>query len=265
MTEAGPTAFDRSRFLEHLRRHLRGLREKATGDFSSETLDLELKQLRSDPVYSAFRLDTEEYAAIRLLGRMSISIGRRLGDLYERLPRIAAQTRFGLTDEQVSPKLGGRLELDVCIPVSLLSKPDRDSVAQLFATVFTGEDLGEGLAIEIRYNFNPNDSSRLRKDCEMTTLIRAQKMFPIYMVFSTSSPRGEAIKRLKKAGWHFLIGIEAYKFLDSVFGFDVFAILAAPDVRDEVHDQIRGLMSDIFSSEVMKKIGEKQSESSGGL
>jgi hypothetical protein len=79
------------RFRKELCHHLAGWRNKAREDFSESNLEKELIALTNDPVYSKFHLATADYVLIRLMGRMSISIGRRLGEIYDKLPRIAAQ------------------------------------------------------------------------------------------------------------------------------------------------------------------------------
>jgi len=66
------------RFLKELRHHFKGWLEKVTRDLADSAFEEELVKLRRDPVYSAFGLAIPEYALIRLMGRLSISIGRRL-------------------------------------------------------------------------------------------------------------------------------------------------------------------------------------------
>jgi len=73
----------RDRFLKELRHHLDGLREKVESDFSLASFQHELSRFRGDPVYSRFTFDRPEYVLIRFMGRVSISIGRRLGEIYD--------------------------------------------------------------------------------------------------------------------------------------------------------------------------------------
>src|SRR5690606_12444668 len=89
----------------------------------------------------------------------------------------------------------------------------------------------KGIGIEIRYNFNPNDSARLRKDVAMAENLAFNGLLPIYLVFSGISPRDEAIARLKRAGWSFLIGKPAVQFAKDLLGLDLATILEKPDVQ----------------------------------
>jgi len=158
-------------FIESLRHHLSGLYAKAERDFSQSGFADELRNLRRDPVYPKFALDCPEYALIRLIGRMSISIGRRLGEIYDKIPRFIAASRFNLSPDEVSPKLNS-LELDIGLKFNLLSHEDRNHVKETIKQYLQHAEFSRGIGIEIRYNFNPNDSARLRKDVDMANYLR---------------------------------------------------------------------------------------------
>jgi hypothetical protein len=115
------------RFLTELRRHFLGWLQKFKQDLSEEVFEAEINALRGDPVYSAFGLASAEYALVRMMGRISISIGRRLGEIYDKLPRFVTQARFSLDSDSVAPSLDG-LELDVCVPLGKLGADDRKHV-----------------------------------------------------------------------------------------------------------------------------------------
>ena len=250
MVESAQTTEDR--FLVLLRRALLGWQEKVDTDFSSQNAAAELALLKSDDVYSQFGLASNGYVLIRFMGRMSISIGRRLGELYDNLPKFVAAARFGLTPSDVSAKING-LNLDVCIPFPLLENEGK-TVALKAVSDSLGVNLGPnqaGLGIEIRYNFNPNDSSRLRKDVSMAEGLVAQDLFPIYLVFSGISPRTEAMDRLKRAGWHFLIAQEAADFTKDLLGLDLSSLLTTERVQKEVLTATEGIMSSIVASSAM--------------
>ncbi len=240
------------RFLAELRHHLAGWQRKAAEDFSDESFQEEQRLLRSDPVYSAFGFGTPQYALIRLMGRVSISIGRRLGEIYDKIPRFAAQERFHLASEIVAPRIGGELELDVCLPLADLIAADRKHVIQATNT-HLGAELKTGLGIEIRYNFNPNDSARLRKDVHMAQLLRGLGYTGVYLIFATISPREEAIARLKRAGWRFLVGDQASAFITDLIGLDVGKILAVPEVQKEITKEVKALMGVIYKSKAAQK------------
>ncbi len=238
----------RERFLKELRHHFQGWLAKVTGDLSKEQFQAEIDSLSSDPVYRSFGLATAEYALVRMMGRLSISIGRRLGEIYDKIPRFVTQARFNLTPDQVAPKVDGKLELDVCVPLSKLSKVDSSHVQAVVSNRLNPQGHYTAVAIEIRYNFNPNDSSRLRKDVQMAELLLRGKMLPVYLVFSTISPRDEAIARLKRAGWTFLVGAEAAGFMNDLIQMDIETILSDPGIKREVALEMDRIMRTVYES-----------------
>lgn len=240
------------RFLEELRHHLAGWKAKVLEDFGKASFEAELGALSQDPVYSKFHLHSPEYVLIRLMGRMSISIGRRLGEIYDKLPRFVAQARFGLSKDQVAPKMGGKLELDICVPFLRLSAADIAYVRGITHSHMSLQADKSGLGIEIRYNFNPNDSSRLRKDVDMAEFLRAQSLTPIYLIFAENSPRDEAIARLKRAGWTFLIGRPALDFLSELVGADINSLLDKPRIAAEIKKEIDEMTGQMFNSHAFR-------------
>lgn len=243
-------------FLAMLRQHLVGLRAKIEHDFSEESFQTELASLQGDPVYSKFAFDSPEYVVVRLVGRVSISIGRRLGAIYDTMPRFAAAARFGLAPSDVAPKLSG-LELDVGLRLELLSDVDAEHV-RLVAKELLGVALDEvapnGLGIEIRYNFNPNDSARLRKDVQMAEYLQAEGLLPIYLVFSSLSPRMDAIARLGRAGWAILQGQEAIDFAHRLLDLDLAWILDDPEIKDELLKEVQGAMGAMVNSFAFQQV-----------
>jgi hypothetical protein len=241
----------RERFLLELRHHFQGWLAKVTKDLSIEQFKAEITNLEGDPVYRSFGLATAEYALVRVMGRLSISIGRRLGEIYDKIPRFVTQARFNLTAAEVAPKVGGSLELDVCIPLARLNSVDAAHVREVVSKTFGAADGYSAVAIEIRYNFNPNDSSRLRKDVHMAELLKEQGMLPVYLIFSTISPRDEAIARLKRAGWTFMIGQQASEFMNALIGMDIEVILSSEAVKSEVALEMDKIMRTLYESSAM--------------
>lgn len=239
-------------FIRHLRHHLAGWRQKVQGDFSQENFQNELAELNSDPVYPKFFLNTPQYVNIRFMGRVSISIGRRLGEIYDKVPRLLAAARYELLPEQVAPKFGG-LELDIGLSFKQISSRDADFVRATCEANLGGVGIADGIGIEIRYNFNPNDSSRLRKDEDMAAKLVAAGLTPIYLVFSSISPREEAIARLRRAGWNFIIGQPALDFATNLLGLDLSTILDRPAVKSEIEKEVNGMMDDIKKSYAFKR------------
>lgn len=252
----------REQFIEKLRRHLDGWKQKVLEDFSEGAFKGELQSLMDDEVYAQFHLACEEYVLIRLMGRVSISIGRRLGEIYDKIPRLLVLARYQLEQKDVA-LVFSKLRLDIGVPFAKLSKLDLKYVSglvQQYLGIETREAMG--LGIEVRYNFNPNDSARLRKDCEMAALLQTAGYAPIYLVFSSISPRDEAIARLKRAGWSFLVGDEAICFMKDLCNMDFRHILEDPVVSSEVKKAIGDLMGMIYGSSHMQKVAKKYAPAS---
>ena len=234
-------------FITHLRHHLNGWRTKITSDFSKASYDAELAALHSDPVYPKFHLDSPDYVIIRFMGRVSISIGRRLGEIYDKVPRLLAAARYNLRPEQIAPKFDG-LELDIGLRFSQVSTQDQQHIRDICAKYFHEALTQDGIGIEIRYNFNPNDSSRLRKDEAMAEKLAQNQLSPIYLIFSSISPRDEAIARLRRAGWTFIIGQPGLDFATELLGMNLSSILDRPAVSNEIKSEINEMMNDIRNS-----------------
>lgn len=210
-------------------------------------------QLQADGIYRAFALDCPEYVLVRLMGRVSISIGRRLGEIYDKVPRLVAAARFNLSQTQVAPKLGG-LELDIGLVSTDLAIEDFAHVQAVTKAHVSWDHQYAGVGIEIRYNFNPNDSARLRKDVQMAGYVANAGLLPIYVVFSTLSPRDEAIARLKRAGWNFLIGEDAETYLSDLFGLDVRNVLEDVEVRAEIKKNMGAIMQTMVQSYAFQQV-----------
>jgi hypothetical protein len=254
MSDTNPPAnVVEQRFLNILKSHLRGWESKIQNDFSIQSYQRELQNLQSDPVYSKFALDCPEYVLVRLMGRMSISIGRRLGEIYDKLPRFVASARFNITPEQVAERFDG-LELDIGLRFSSLSNEDENHIRSVLQKFGFSSSTTDGVGIEIRYNFNPNDSARLRKDVSMVGHLKAANLFPIYLIYSAISPRNDAISRLTRAGWQFIQGENASHFTSELFAIDFLNFMDEPSVKREIHDEVQRIMRSIFTSEAFKKI-----------
>lgn len=221
-----------AKFTGFIRAQLIGLAEKIARDFSEESYQHELEQLNGDPVYSKFSFNRPEYVLIRFMGRISISIGRRLGEIYDKMPRYIAAARFNLDSSIIAPTYDN-LELDIALRFTDLTGTDQLHVRNVTEEYIAGELLG-GLGIEIRYNFNPNDSSRIRKDLLMGQNLVKEGLRPIYLVFSSISPRNDAISRLTQSGWTFLVGDEALSFINDILEVDLQAILDKEEVSMEI-------------------------------
>jgi len=241
------------RFIEEIRHHLSGWAEKVDEDFSQKSFEHELNNLNGDSIYKDFCFDTASYVAIRKLGRMSISIGRRLGEIYDKIPRFVAAARFDLTSEQVKEKFNN-LELDICLRNEFLSEEHKKHLNDTCQKYIENENIENknGAGIEIRYNFNPNDSARLRKDVDMVNYLIEDDLLPIYLIFSSISPRDEAIKRLKNAGWNFLIGNDGINFMHDLLSVDFQSILQKEYVRKEIKNAIKDFMKKIYQSPIIR-------------
>lgn len=244
-----------NRFIEVIRLQLQGLANKVTNDFSKENFKAELAALGSDPVYEKFAFNRAEYVLIRFMGRISISVGRRLGEIYDKVPRFAAAARFNLIPEQIAPIIGG-LELDIGLKFSELNAADQEHVIKV-CKKYIGTLGKKGLGIEIRYNFNPNDSSRLRKDVNMGNLLLKAGLKPVYLVFSSISPRKDAISRLTTSGWTFLVGQDALKFITELLEMEIQSILDKPLIKAEIKKIVDDIMSAMVKSHAFQQVVAK--------
>jgi hypothetical protein len=257
MASGDITTRTRERFLLALRHHFKGWIAKATQEFGEASYAKELAALRGDQLYEQFGFAIPEYVLIRFMGRMSISVGRRLGEIYDKVPRAVAAARFNIGEGDATGEYGDDdLRLDMRIPMSLLSEDDRQHVLSTVETHLPGTAVTGGLAIEIRYNFNPNDSARLRKDDHFAQLLAADGLTPIYLIFSSISPRDEAIARLQRAGWKFLIGDAASRFTTDLTTMDLGSILKEPVVQAEVQREVGAIMNAIFNSPAMLAVAK---------
>jgi hypothetical protein len=248
---------NKQHLIKALRTQLAGLKDKITNDFSESNYHKELELLQNDSVYPKFGFDRTEYVLIRLMGRVSISVGRRLGEIYDKVPRILASARYGLDMADVTPVYGG-LELDLGLKSELLKTNDKKhlmSVVKKYCDI----DINLGIGIEIRYNFNPNDSSRLRKDVNMAELLISEQLLPVYLIFSSISPREDAIARLKRAGWFFLVGEDAINFLRDILGDNFLEILEAPEIKEEINREIDQIMASLLGSYAFKELSKSAS------
>ena len=252
----------RESFLKQLRHHMKGWEEKVHELFYTQEFNEGLQLLKSDPVYSRFGFDIPEFEIVRRIGRMSISIGRRIGEIYDKVPRLMAQAKFGLTKEIVAQKIptassGSGLEMDILLPYEKFD--DHGEVRRVRELVSSLDNSGfpsgsKGIGIEIRFNFNPNDSSRLRKDVELGKALQDNGFLPIYLIFTENSPRDEAILRLSRSGWNFIIGNEAKQFMHHLFEADFTTILDEPTISKEIKSYSKKLMRSIFTSPAYKTI-----------
>ena len=144
------------------------------------------------------------------------------------------------------------LELDIALRSNLLSDADKAHIQQITAKM-SGEAYS-GIGIEIRSNFNPNDSSRLRKDVDVASKLSAAGLFPVYLIFSSLSPRDDAIARLKRAGWSFKQGQEALEFLNELLGVDISSILSDPIIASKTKSKTSEIMKSIFKSDAFKSL-----------
>jgi hypothetical protein len=245
-----PNAFEQ-RFLDALERHLQGWADKIARDFSLDNLKAEVASLQSDKVYHDLGFDTPEYALVRLVGRMSISVGRRLGEIYDKVPRFVAAARFGLQPGQIAEVFDG-LELDIALRSELLNEDDQEHIAKIISQI--SRERFSGLGIEIRYNFNPNDSSRLRKDVAVADKLKNAGLLPVYLIFSSISPRDDAIARLTRGGWNFIQGQQALTFLNELLGIDINSVLADPIIADRTRAKTNELMQSIFNSDAFRSL-----------
>jgi hypothetical protein len=77
--------------------------------------------------------------------------------------------------------------------------------------------------------------------------------FPIYLIFSSISPREDAISRLTRAGWNFLIGNRANSFMNELLDVDITRILDVPSIREEIQREVNSIMRGLFNTYAFKQ------------
>src|SRR5215472_7666931 len=139
-----------AKLVAALRHHLAGWRSKVAAEFSAESYIKELKELEGDSLYPKFAFDCPEYVLVRLMGRMSISIGRRLGEIYDKVPRFVAAGRFNIPESAVAPMMQN-LELDIGLKFASVSAEDVEHIKAVAEKFTSRKADGAGIGIEIRY------------------------------------------------------------------------------------------------------------------
>lgn len=245
------------RFIEIVRQQLKGLSKKVENEFSQKNYEKELLELTEDPVFSKFSFNTAEYVLIRFMGRISISIGRRLGHIYEKVPRYAAAARFHLSPKDIAPKFN-KLELDVGLDFSKITSQDISRIKKLYKKYFDDREHKKGIGIEIRYRFSPNDNARITKDVNMGKYLANAGLTPVYLIFSSDIKRfKDAIPRLRKSGWSFLAGEKAIEFINELLLLDIQSLLDEPAIKDEIKKVIDEILKNLVSSHAFNQVLDK--------
>jgi hypothetical protein len=78
--------------------------------------------------------------------------------------------------------------------------------------------------------------------------LATMNLAPIYLIYSTISPRNEAIARLTRAGWHFLIGAGASDFTQCLLGLDLAKLLGDPEVQALIERKVNEMMIALMTS-----------------
>ena len=88
----------------------------------------------------------------------------------------------------------------------------------------------------------------------MANYLQREALLPIYLIFSAISPRDEAISRLKRAGWNFLIGESAITFAEDLLGLNLAQILNKPHIKAEIQREVNEMMKMIFNSHAFQQV-----------
>jgi hypothetical protein len=88
----------------------------------------------------------------------------------------------------------------------------------------------------------------------MAKYVKLAGLRPVYLVFSGISPRVEAIARLKRAGWEFLVGNSAINFAKDLLGMDLASILRRADIRADLKKEVSEITELMVKSPAFQQV-----------
>lgn len=201
-----------------------------------ETALVELEAYRRDPVFSLFLLDSKDIVLARARGAFIMSITRKLGDLYENCMKEIVKYSLGLTNEQIrySAHIAGE-ERSLECKISLRDLRPRhlqqnvrkiiEATASSEAGKYHGKTDFSGLGFEIRYCYQIGDSKRIQADIHMANSLFENNLLPVMLIFCSTSLQSPVRRFRNRSYWSVKEGLESYRFIHDLTGFDFFSFL----------------------------------------
>ena len=220
-----------------------------------ETAQVELEAYRRDPVFSLFLLDSKDMVMARARGAFVMSITRKLGDLYENCIREIVKFSLGLTNEQIrySAHIAGEersLECKISlrdIKLRHLQQSIRkiiEATASHEAGKYHEKTDFSGLGFEIRYCYQIGDSKRIQADIHMANSLFEDNLLPVMLIFCSTSLQSPVRRFRSRSYWSTKEGLESYRFIHDLTGFDFFSFLK-DDAR--ARSVIESIMKKIYA------------------
>jgi len=78
-----------------------------------------------------------------------------------------------------------------------------------------------------------------------------------YLIFSSISPRQDAISRLERAGWNFIIGEDARQFSTDLYNIDLSQILQKEAIYNSIKNKMDEIMRSLYLSHAYLEAGKK--------
>jgi hypothetical protein len=163
----------------------------------------QLKAFQTDPVWSLFGMDNENFLKLRYIGNYYTAIFRKMGDMYEGFVRCIMADTLGLDEEAMSLpysiEIDGEAQgrtLDAQVILSDLQPRDASRIKNLLAQrvpTFQGSRVG----FEVRCCYQIGDSKRIQADATAATYLRKNDYLPVLMIFCTTSLTSP-VKRLRQ-------------------------------------------------------------------
>jgi len=200
-----------------------------------EEVMVELEDYKRDPVFSLFLLDSKDMVLARARGAFVMSITRKLGDLYENCIKEIIKHSFKLNNRQISYVAhiaGEERYLDCKISLRDLSSEDREKVSEIIRQIaseqadkYHGKTDFNGLGFEIRYCYQIGDSKRIQADIHMADNLFKNAILPVMLIFCSTSLSSPIQRFRNKSYWTVKEGLQSYKFINDLTGFDFFSFL----------------------------------------
>lgn len=212
----------------------------------------EIEALREDPVFSYFipwsRISS--YVKAKIGGAYIVSLDRKLGDIYEECVKEIVKTKLGLSDEDMQYsyvlKVGGReteRKLDCKILLEdIQDKEARDRVERVIqqeAQHMLHPKQYRGIGLEIRFCYQIGDSKRIQADLDMAKSLESDNILPVMLIFCNISLQSPIKRFRERSPWHVKEGLEAYKFLKKLTGFDLYNFLKS--YRKVIMDKVEAI------------------------
>lgn len=239
------------------------------------TEDLAYLKIENDLLADVFLLNAPSIVQMKLGGRITTSIHRKVGDACEKATRAIIGIVYSIKPERlvaermVTIDLGdGRTEqvtrkIDVLLKAENLDAIKKQKLLAIipqFSTEFLsnvgvretyrGYDLSKayftGVGIEVRHAYQSADSKRVQGDKSLAELFIKERLLPVMLIYS-GLVNWSVINAYKRY-WLVKVGNNAFDFIKDTTGIDFGGILRS--LKPDVHHFIKGRLSEFRISNI---------------